>query len=136
MKYILFIMGIVLWVGISSRKRVRKAISDLEDDAYAQQEPSRPAFESLFVDEDERAEEVPFAKEEAAAGYFTYETEPAAPKFERRAEPSAPIFRADNAIENIPKEGSAATFDLRQAIIYNTILSAKYVSGTNLPEIN
>ena len=78
MKYILFIVGMILWVGISARKYARKQISDLEDDSYQQKKPSRPAFESLFVDEPKA--ETSFAEEEAAAGYFTYESEPVAPQ--------------------------------------------------------
>ncbi|MBR1833918.1 MAG: hypothetical protein IJ785_00180 [Bacteroidales bacterium] len=133
MKYILFIVGMVLWVGISSRKYMRKQVSDLEDDSYQPQKPSRPAFESLFVDEAKT--ETSFAEEEAAAGYFTYESEPAAPQSASAAAPTAVSSFARGTMQ-VDREPAGADFDLRQAIIYHTILTAKYVPEVNLHEIN
>lgn len=133
MKYILFIVGMILWVGISARKYARKQISDLEDDSYQQKKPSRPAFESLFVDEPKV--ETSFAEEEAAAGYFTYESEPMAPQSAAAAATTSAPSSARGVME-MGKESARVDFDLRQAIIYHTILTAKYVPEVNLQEIN
>lgn len=134
MKYILFIIGLVLWAGISARSKVRKQLSDLEDASNGQQTSSSPAYESLFAEH--MQEKRSFAEEEAAAGYFTYETEK--PSDESQTSQSASVkspFVQTVKVANTD-EGSSTVFDLRQAIVYNTILKAKYIPEVNLHEIN
>lgn len=117
-----------LWLWIKVRK------------AYAGRgERKQSALESLFdmpssdSDGSYVNSDAPFASEEADAGYFTYETseqpqaEQPRPK-SRTAKnvrvPESPVPAAAEAIEVSEKPD----FDLRQAILYQTILDNKYLS--------
>lgn len=133
MKYLLLIIGLVLWVGIRSRKAVQKQLSDLEDAANRQQTDSRPAFESLF--EDRKVSNTSFAEEEKAAGYFTYETQPVYTA-QTVASAKESTDKAKNVVLGKEEESAGSGFDLRQAIVYSTILRAKYIPETNNSVIN
>ncbi|GEM_PF-1786503 len=138
MKYLLFILGIVLWVGIGSRKSLRKSISAQEDDSHTSDSGMRSAFESLFADQPKAAPS--FAEEEASAGYFTYESEPVSTasnmsSFQNPVSMDSPIGHSSQVMTET-SEIVPPGFDLRQAIIYNSILTAKYIPEANLPEIN
>ena len=120
MKYLLLIIGLVLWVGIRSRKAVQKQLSDL-------------AFESLF--EDRQVSNTSFAEEEKAAGYFTYETQPVYTA-QTVASAKESTDKAKNVVLGKEEESAGSGFDLRQAIVYSTILRAKYIPETNNSVIN
>ena len=130
MKFFLFIMAIILWVGLRSYKTVRKQMSDPED--VPQPRPSsRPAYEALF--ENLQGKEMSFAEEERKAGYFTYESESVQPV---KASPKPRTAETKTVVEATNEKVQDSVFDLRQAIVYNTILKAKYVPEMNPSEIN
>lgn len=129
MKLVFFILAIILWVGFRSYKTVRKQMSDLED-APEPRSSSRPAFESLF---ERGREEMSFAEEERKAGYFTYESEPTQPVTPSR---KSGIPEEKPVADRGSEKEQGSVFDLRQAIVYNTILEAKYVPEMNPSEIN
>ena len=147
MKTFIIIMIAVLWAGLKAYKGVRKTFAEPEATATEPQQTGspRPAYESLFGDtEDDEAAENPYAfgdddapatfeEEEEAAGYYTYESthveeasEPARPgKAEEPArKASAPRMAAMVAPES--DEEATQPFDLRQAVIFQTILHNKY----------
>ncbi len=140
MKTVFLILTVVLWIVI--RYASSKAKQNAETDATAS-EPSQPsfssvrsAFESLFEDEEAEAEPTysSFAQEEAQAGYYSYEN---VEESEVDAEPSrATSTQTTTTTTECSTMAPAAEteeplapqdFDLRQAIIYQTILSNKYL---------
>jgi len=147
MKTFLLITIAILWIGLKAYKGVRKNFAEPEATANEPQQTGspRPAYESLFGDtEDDVEAENPYAfgdddepatfeEEEEAAGYYTYESthveeasEPARP--EKAEKPvrqgSAPRMAAMVAPES--DEEATQPFDLRQAVIFQTILNNKY----------
>ena len=126
MKTFWLITIIVLWVGLKAyRKGMRTTAAHPEDSAEGPQQPTsypRPSYESLFEEDEEEQEEQPME----VPSYFSYETleeedkeqHPAAAA--REAQPQRPVVVA----EEEPAETPA--FDLRQAVIYQTILHNKY----------
>jgi len=122
-------MALILWIGLRSYKSVRKQLSDLEDSANGKGASPKPAFESLF-DESEPSE-MNFAEEEASAGYYSYESTPTPPtSFESRASTSGK-HQVGSVGYAESEEVRSNGFDLRQAIVYDTILRAKYAPESN-----
>ena len=127
MSTFLIIMITVLWVGFKAYKGVRKTFADPEATV------GTPTFSHDETDEEPESpfvydyEEEPstFVEEEKAAGYYTYETteEPA-------AQPETPRVAA--MVAEVPEEEYGQPFDLRQAVIYQTILNNKYNPGLSL----
>jgi len=127
MKTFLIIMLAVLWVGYKAYKGVRKTFADPEETVgtptfshdETAEEPENP-----FVYEYEE-EPSTFEEEEKAAGYYTYETTEAP-----AAQPETPRVAA--MVAEVPEVESEQPFDLRQAVIYQTILHNKYNPGLSL----
>ena len=134
METFLYITLIVLWIGVALYRSVRKARiqdaeSGLEDFVSA-----KPAYESLFEEETQGSytqEEKPFSN------YFSYENEPE-PMHSKPSKPN-PVREEKVATPATATEKETvrnAEFDLRQAVIYQTILNNKYISKENSYEIN
>ncbi len=134
METFLYITLIVLWIGVALYRSVRKARiqdaeSGLEDFVSA-----KPAYESLFEEETHGSytqEEKPFSN------YFSYESEPE-PMHSKPSNPN-PVREEKVATPATATEKETvrnAEFDLRQAVIYQTILNNKYISKENSYEIN
>lgn len=147
MSTFIIITAVILWVGLKAYKSVRKNFADPEEPSVAphQTDYPRPAYESLFGDEksdgmegnpyDYEVDDVrpTFADEEKTAGYYTYESttteESMAPVYsETPAEPSRQT-KAPQMEETVDSESCEACgqpFDLRQAVIYFSILHNQY----------
>ena len=116
MNTFLIIIALVLWVGLKSYKSVRQQMADPENSA----EVKEPASAS-----------VTFAEEECSAGYYSYETVE-----DINADQNSKvddIFSQQNNVMSVDASemkdsGNEINFDLRQAVIYQTILSNKYLS--------
>ena len=125
MEYILFILVIVLLVGGKSVKSIRAFRQELSDLENAPEKP-QPAFESLFATSKAAARS--FADEEKRAGYFTYESD------DSSAEVLHSSPKVNNTVvqpvvrEEAANAENAAPFDLKQAIVYNAILTPKYLT--------
>ena len=118
--YILFILVFILLVGGRSFKAVKaiqKEFSDLENAPVK----SSSAFESLFATEKPRQSS--FADEEKKAGYFTYETDDSSAEVQYNTKVTRPV------VQPVMREEAEApaSFDLKQAIVYNAILTPKYL---------
>lgn len=115
-------------------------MSELENDTASDQGTVKSMFESLFDDEPSQQHEETekaspsFASEAASAGYYSYETSSNAKSFRstranvnstRPSQMAQPVKPAE-----VQVEADATAFDLRQAIIYQTILDNKYLSDT------
>ena len=116
MEYFLIIVVLILLVGGKSAKSIkafRQELSDLENST----ETPQPAFESLF--KTAKPEKKSFADEERSAGYFTYESmdAPARPAQSQNSQKMLVAEVQEPQVE----------FNLRQAVILDTILRAKYV---------
>lgn len=122
------------------RNAYRKQMSELEGDTVSDQGTVRNAFESLF--DEPKAQEgngtsSTFASEAASAGYYSYETSSSAT--DRRA--AAHVATSAQSVRPVRPataraEEEVTAFDLRQAIIYQTILDNKYLSDTQSTIIN
>lgn len=112
MSTFLLILAVVLWVGFKAYRKVNVEAGPVETgDAPQRPNPSvRPAVESLFGGKVTSSEEQP---------YFTYE-----------AMSDQPIVKSEKAAEklNTDIQAEPAEFDLRQAVIYQTILNNNYIS--------
>ena len=142
MEFGLLIMVAVLWFGLTVRKARLKAMREAESEpevaSAAPKGTVKSAFESLFdsVPEPEEADikkrSFSFADETSEAGYFSYES-PVDDTHEQPIFKSAPktttkkseYGSTHTAQETLP---DAQSFDLRQAVIYQTILTNKYIS--------
>ena len=141
---ILIIIIAVFWVGLKAYKGMQKSFVNPEEavDEPQQAETPRPAFESLFSDEEPVAVETStFEEEEQAAGYYTYEStatfqaqESERPVWNAPEQPERQTKPAHRAamVADEPEETSAQPFDLRKAIIYQTILHNKYTLEPSL----
>lgn len=132
MKLFLFILAVVLWVGARSRAAAAKHVADPENTSDTESASSpfkKSAFESLFdefkgvvdnFDEPESVvepEEDPISPESGSTeSFLRYEAVVG-------AQPQA----TETVVENFAKSEDNQSFDLRQAVIYQTILSNKYL---------
>jgi len=139
---ILVIIGCLLLIGFRGFRKMKAAFSDWEASTGPKSDSSQSAFEQMCADENEVKEKVPsFGDEEREAGYFSYEcaSELAA---EKDASASHTFFgdairrsRESVNMASVEKPGKAEDdntddsgldFDLRQAVIHQTILSNPY----------
>ena len=122
MEYFLIVLVLILLVGgrsVKSIRAFRQELSDLENAP----ETSQPAFESLFATAKNGAKS--FADEEKSAGYFTYETDDSSSETQYKSpKVSRPVVQT--VVKEEPQIETSA-FDLRQAIVYNAILTPKYL---------
>ena len=113
---------------MKSIRAFRQELSDLEN------APEKPqsAFESLFSIAKTGTRS--FAEEEKNAGYFTYETEDSSSEVQYNSpKVSRPVVQM---VAKEEAEADVSAFDLRQAIVYNAILTPKYLSEVGYSEIN
>lgn len=125
MKTFLIILITIAYIGWKAYKGVRKNFTVDTDDTVnePQADTPRPAFESLFDEEETNNTPYSFEEEEKAAGYYTYEsTEEINPSTAQDLQPS-PVSMVSEVEETQPE---MPAFDLRQAVIYQTILNNKY----------
>lgn len=113
MSTFLIITAVILWVGFSAFRKVKTELADPVEAGEVSSESARPAVESLF---EERS------SSPKASPYFTYETmeEPA----RHTANPIEAKVQSDQPLQ----PGEAVNFDLRQAVICQTILTNNYIS--------
>ena len=139
----LIFLAVALWFGLKVRKAYQKQMSELGGGTPSDEGTVKNAFESLFDDRQEAKPSnasSPFSSEVGSAGYFSYETEAANCMPSGRA--SRPSYQAvstkpaDVASVASNDAAGAVDFDLRQAIIYDTILNNKYLSEIQPSEIN
>ena len=123
MKTFWLITILILWMGFKAyRKGVRRTAAHPEDSAEGTQQPiayPRPSFESLFEEDDEE-------KDEEAPSYFSYET---LEEEERQQQPVAAVRETrpqEPVVAAVEEPVETPAFDLRQAVIYQTILNNKY----------
>ena len=140
----LIFLVVALWFGLRIRKAYQKQMSELGGDTPSDEGTVKNAFESLF-DDSPKAKPThassPFSSEVGSAGYFSYESD-AANTMSSTGRSSRPSYQAvptmpvdsTSVVGNEP--GNAVDFDLRQAIIYDTILNNKYLSEIQTSEIN
>ena len=138
MKSFLLIVAVILWVALRSNAAKAKRKAGMEESASQPSQPSyssvRSAFESLFAEEDEaQSVNSTFAEEGKKAGYYSYETVDESEPMYAHADTEANRSATSNPAETEEKP-SAADFDLRQAIIYQTILSNKYLDEMHTAE--
>ena len=136
----LIFLAVALWFGVKMRNAYRKQMSELESDTASDQGTVRSTFESLFdepKEQESNGTSSTFASEAASAGYYSYETSSsatnrrAAANAAMSAQPKRPVRAAI-----VQTEADATAFDLRQAIIYQTILDNKYLSDSQSTLIN
>lgn len=139
MKTFLLILAVILWVAIRANAAKVKRESRIDDASEPSQpgyDPVRSAFESLF-DEDLEAESTRAysAQEDTGADDYSYETmnepEPE-PTFDKPE--TEPIRNAYSKVAKAADEAVVSDFDLRQAVIYQTILSNKYLDEIHSTE--
>ena len=138
MKSFLLIVAVILWVALRSNAAKAKRKAAMEESASQPSQPSyssvRSAFESLFAEEDEaQSVNSTFAEAGKKAGYYSYETVDEPEPMYAHADTAANRSATSNPAETEEKP-SAADFDLRQAIIYQTILSNKYLDEMHTAE--
>lgn len=134
MSTFLIITVAVLYVGIKLYKAGRNLSGDSEvKTSESQPQTAQPAFESLFDEQDGDAGMPSFEEEERSAGYFTYEDIASEVAAEATPMKSKKHHKQKSAVERestlqLEEEPVQETvdFDLRQAIIYQTILNNKY----------
>ena len=139
----LIFLAVALWFGLKVRKAYQKQTSELGSGTPSDEGTVKNAYESLFDDTQEARPSnasSPFSSEVGSAGYFSYETEAANSMPSGRA--SRPSYQAVSTqpadmTSVASNDGAGAVdFDLRQAIIYDTILNNKYLSEIQPSEIN
>lgn len=145
MKTTILILALVLWVFLRSRAASAQRKRDAENDAAAERSdpgssPARSAFESLFDEKFDHPEAWPGdsfggdperesdgqAKRPSSSGWgINGDGTVRTGKKEKSRKPR------EAAVREVPvaaeEEESGADFDLRQAVIYQTILSNKYL---------
>ena len=139
----LIFLAVALWFGLKVRKAYQKQMSELGSGTPSDEGTVKNAFESLFDDTQEArpsSASSPFSSEVGSAGYFSYETETA--QGMSSSKPSQPLYHAASSqpagsASVVGNDAAGAVdFDLRQAIIYDTILNNKYLSEIQPSEIN
>ena len=125
----LIFLAVALWFGLSIRKAYRKQLSELESETAPTAGTVKNAFESLFDEaaKEEETDRSSFANEAASAGYYSYECTVSNTKSRATARPAQQARVAMRVVER-SEEADATAFDLRQAVIYQTILTNKYLS--------
>ncbi len=113
----------LLGFGVSLKKQIAESKRDAES---CPQGPA-PAVESLFEEEQDEPLPQSFEDEEREAGYFSYETIDAVEENRPFEEVSVTPVIEDERYDS-PLFGD---FDLRQAIIYQTILHNEYLPNYN-----
>lgn len=114
----LWIIALVLITfvpSLAARKKVAQAAANDMQDAYGDSGESDDQEDVFFNFGDTEAEEV--APEPKP--YFTYEA------------PQAEVNHVDQVVVAPVEESAAPAFDLRRAIIYQTVLTNKYTSNEN-----
>ena len=135
----LIFLAVALWFGAKVRKAYLKQVSELESSTVSDKGTVKSTFESLFNESPNRTESEPattsFASEAANAGYFSYE---ASASMGKRAT-DTPRWTAQAAkavVTPVQDQLEPIAFDLRQAVIYHTILTNNYLTDSHSYEIN
>ena len=142
MSTFLIVLAVILWVGYKAYKSISKTLADSEGGSEAPSQGTvRSAFESLFEEESNHSFSstvkpgASFSDEERASGYFTYEdvtqssaTQQSQPQPRTRsAKQAAKTTKQAPASAAMADNGERSSFDLRQAVIYQTILNNQYL---------
>ena len=135
----LIFLAVALWFGVKVRKAYQKQMSELESGAASDEGTVKSTFESLFNESPDKTESEPatssFASEAANAGYYSYEA-PASTGRRATEAPKWTAHKAKVAVDPVQIEQEPVAFDLRQAVIYQTILTNKYLTDVHSYEIN
>ena len=113
----------VLGFGVS----LKKQIAESKKDAASSFEGPIPEMEPPFNEDEENPFPTSFEEEERAAGYYSYETIDQPEQESLREEYEEDFDEEDEMIEQPIGRG----FDLRQAIIYQTILHNDFLPSFN-----
>lgn len=123
-------MAVVLWVGAKSRAAAVKREPDSEnasDSVSEGRHSHKSAFESLFnefmaypdTQETDPVDSFVSSTEESNGSYSATETVVEPLSAQQTAQPSV--------VSSVEEPNAEVAFDLRQAVIYQTILSNKYL---------
>ena len=135
MKLLLLIALFILGSGFLGKLKSNRQEIESEGEATPPRKTKATAFESLFEESDSQAQPSSFEDEERAAGYFSYETINTAAAV---GQPMGNVAmnvgetRADNEALVSTEQLASNDFDLRQAVIYHTILYNKYLPEPQL----
>lgn len=132
----LIFLAAALWFGLRIRKAYLKQVSELESDTSSDTGTVKSAFEMLFEELHTNAaphqSSKSFASEVDKSGHFSYESDAMeaqatskAHRVSRSAAKSKPPVTVPTDVEELSE---MSDFDLRQAVIYETILNNKYLS--------
>jgi hypothetical protein len=130
----ILIVVLILWIAVRSHAAQAKRKAEMENAASEPSQPShssaRSAFESLFEEERETESAYSsFAQEGQSAGYYSYESVVGDDLAPGR---TTTDFVSDSKPETMAQfnadDSKGVDFDLRQAVIAQTILSNKYLN--------
>ena len=125
MNTILLISLFILGLGYLGKRKLRGLESESEGDMAPRKQSPTPAFESLFEEAPAKESPSSFEDEASAAGYFSYETvEDEAVASPKETDSALNPVVMHVASDELEEEGK---FNLRQAIIYETILHNKFL---------
>ena len=121
MKTVISVLVFMLCIFIPLLRNVKKQLEDNQ----------RPPRKRGQLGGAEAEAETPYGVDDLGEPYFSYEyaepSAPAAPRTNTRPQPATASIQPQQAVavENAP------AFDLRQAVIYQTVLSNPYISEIN-----
>ena len=120
MKTVIIVLATIAYIGWAIYKRVNRAFGMADGGSTGQRQD---------YDEPDSEEEQEFVYEEPdvqSNPYFSYEYESPAPNPRPAGKPSvAAMVQREEVAEGLPQ------FDLRQAVIYQTVLNNRYISEIN-----
>lgn len=124
MNTFLFIMVAMLLVGFRYYKAKLRQMADQEDSSESANAASKSAFESLFDVHSDGMDSAASTRSSNSSSYFSYETSEDSPECEVHNPKNENLTTADTKEE---LSAEPVNVDLRQAVIYQTILSNKYL---------
>lgn len=124
MNTFLFIMVAMLLVGFRYYKAKLRQMADQEDSSESANAASKSAFESLFDVHSDGMDNAASTRSSNSSSYFSYETSEDSLECEVHNPKNENLTTADTKEE---LSAEPVNVDLRQAVIYQTILSNKYL---------
>lgn len=138
MNTFLIIMGVALWVGFSALQKKKQLGADSEDTSVPFPDDAKSVFETLFQQHIVVSPEMESFEEDFGdvvdeePGGQPYQTKQ--PEVVEPAPVATPVaFSTQPSSQPVV---SGVDFDLRQAVIYQTILSNKYIDEFHSSEVN
>jgi len=119
----------MVYLGMTYYVKIKKQMKESH-----RQPVDRPLGDGHVADEDESDAGIPYETDGLGQPYFSYESEPApVPQKPKRAEKKAKTQPAvaPKSYRPVAAVEEPFGFDLRQAVIYQTVLNNPYVSEIN-----